>query len=163
MHYFSGRSTSTGIMAILMCLLLLLNLTTALPQEITTPQNDTIPQDVTTPPDDTEAEPGFSWADISYPGDISLVGTGGFCVKGYNQRNFRGDWLEACCFDTCCRFSEWVMFNLRSAITTDTPDWGVTLWKNQYCDGNPATESVWISTRGRYSLQPGGYYSMSLS
>ena len=143
MQYFSRHSTFTGTVATFMCLLLLLNLTTALPQDST-----------------------VSVGLLSFPGEPSNVGKGGVCFKGWDQRSFQGNWVEACCFYSCCiLFQDLLNYRLFSAKATDSKRGagGMTLWESTDCSGDRGTDSLWVDFEGwgDLGINP-PYYSMSL-
>ena len=136
MQYFSRYSTFTGMVAMLMSLLLRLSLATALPQAHTT-----------------------AVAELTFPGWTSNTGQGGFCFKGWDKPRYRGNWVEACCFNSCCSFSNNLLSKkLFSAAATDSSTGGVTLWTSSSCSG----KNRWVDLEGWYDLSNApAYYSMS--
>lgn len=139
MQYLSGHSTFASMIATLMCLLLFLNLTTALPQS---------------PP-----PPVPAIAKIT-TGANPAMQRGSFCFVGWDQRNYRGNAVAACCSGSCCSFQNSLLnTKLFSAKAYPSTSKRVRLWTTYACSG----ESRWVDSKGLsdLSIAP-GYYFMSL-
>ena len=149
------------MMAMLMCLLLLLlnlNLTTALPQ---------VPRAAA-----LVTRRGVVYATSDDPEWDTTIGDldGAFCFQGWDQRNFVGNWVLACCYNMdCCQFHNWLLNDeLFSAKTWLTSTEGVRLWPTTECtahfDEHGLSDTTWIDSAGWRNLaSKPAYYSMSVS
>ena len=133
MQNLSRHSTTLNMMATLMCLfLLLLNLTTALPNPA--------------PVADAGTELNTRQFFMS-------------CFRGWTEVDFQGDTDQQCCNQSCCPInSELLKLRLRSAAATG--QWNVQLWSS--IDGCKGTNSIVIRRNGESSNLPEGakYYFM---
>ena len=124
-------------MATLMCLfLLLLNLTTALPN----------PAPV--------ADAGT---------DLNTRQLAEYCFRGWDEVDFKGNTAEACCTKPCCPIdSDLLKFHLYSAWATESGSGGVRLWPSEeWCEGD---NSLWVDFKGWDDLSwAPAYYFMSVN